>query len=186
MSTEAVSTEELLIALLTGGGLALLGTVLGALITQVFAARLERERRSEARLLAVRTFQRDTLVALQDDVVEADNLFQTAQGLWGSEEFAASWSAYESVSRRVVMHGTRVRDDYLRAAVTTWVQSRRGWLDDKESTGIVSAKTIRKTIYSVRAVHDRAGELIRTLDAIDDMSSPAPEPASTSAAPDSN
>jgi hypothetical protein len=42
-----VDTDELLTLLLTGGGLALIGTVLGAVITQVFTIRIGREARRE-------------------------------------------------------------------------------------------------------------------------------------------
>jgi hypothetical protein len=166
-----VDTDELLIVLLTGGGLALIGTVLGALITQVFAVRLGREARREERRLAVKTFQRDTLVALQDDLVEAMNLFDTARALRkGPEaEFASARSEYERAARRVGMHATRVRDDHLRAAVNEWLSSQREYLDAVENNkGIVPASTIRKAARSVRPIYDRAGELIRTLDAIDE------------------
>jgi hypothetical protein len=163
-----VNTEELLIALLTGGGLALLGTVLGVFITQIFALRLGREQRREARLVEVRTFQRDTLVALQDEIVDAENLFEQASNLRKTEDFAVAWSDYEKVARRVSMHGTRVRDEYLRAAVKTWLEARNEWHGAIVSQGPITAATIRKTQYSVLAVHERAGELIRTLDAIDE------------------
>ena len=126
-----MDTDELLIVLLTGGGLALIGTVLGALITQVFTIRIGREARREERRLAVKTFQRDTLVALQDDLVAAMNLFEaariTAQG--PETEFANARAEFEQMARRVEMHSTRVRDDQLRAHVNVWLSSEREVLD---------------------------------------------------------
>jgi hypothetical protein len=180
-----VDTQELLIALLTGGGLALLGTVLGALITQAFTIRIGREQRREARLMELRTFQRDTLVSLQDELVDADNLYQKAYDLKDSDGFAEAWSDYEVVARRLTMHGTRVRDDYLRAAVDAWLDARREWHDAVVAPGttILTASTIRKLQYSVNAVHDRAGELIRTLDAIDDAESPIARHAASAPPP---
>jgi hypothetical protein len=166
-----VDTDELLIVLLTGGGLALIGTVLGALITQVFTIRIGREARREERRLAVKTFQRDTLVALQDDLVEAMNLFEAARMLHqGPEaEFAAARAEFEKVARRVEMHATRVRDDELRANVNTWLRSEREVLDAIEKNeGMIPASAIRHAAGSVHSVYDRAGELIRTLDAIDE------------------
>lgn len=165
-----MDTEELLIVLLTGGGLALIGTVLGALITQVFAVRIGREARREERRLAVKTFQRDTLVALQDDVVEAMNLFEAARLLrqGPEEEYADARIAYEKVARRVSMHATRVRDDELRASVRDWVSSDREYFDAVDNNRPITASTIRKTAHAVRSIRDRAGELIRTLDAIDE------------------
>ena len=166
-----MDTDELLIVLLTGGGLALIGTVLGALITQVFAVRIGREARREERRLAVKTFQRDTLVALQDDLVEAMNLFEAARLLRRDPgaEFAHARIDYENVARRVEMHATRVRDDDLRAHVQEWLSSEREYLDAVENNkGIIPASAIRKAAGSVGPIYDRAGELIRTLDAIDE------------------
>jgi hypothetical protein len=174
-----VDTDELLIVLLTGGGLALIGTVLGALITQVFTIRIGREARREERRLAVKTFQRDTLVALQDDLVEAMNLFEAARMLHEvpEAEFAAARAEFEKVARRVEMHATRVRDDELRANVNTWLSSKREVLDaieksegmiEKTKKPIIPSSAIRHAAGSVHSVYDRAGELIRTLDAIDE------------------
>jgi len=169
-----MESKELVIVLLTRGGLALIGTVLGALITQVFAVRIGRETRREERRMAVKTFQRDTLVAVQDDLLDAMNLFEKARGLRNGpkDEFAAARREFESVARRVQMHATRVRDEQLRSAVNTWIGSERGWFDDIETVGMVTASTIRKAALSVHQIHDRAGELIRTLDAIDEPESP--------------
>jgi hypothetical protein len=173
-----VDTDELLIVLLTGGGLALIGTVLGALITQVFTIRIGREARREERGLAVKTFQRDTLVAVQDDLVEAMNLFEAARMLKQSPdaEFVAARAEFEKVARRVEMHATRVRDNELRAHVSLWLTSEREALDAIETSKgireakktIVPASAIRHAQGSVHSIYDRAGELIRTLDAIDE------------------
>jgi hypothetical protein len=62
----AVST---FVTLLTGGGLALVGVLTGAVITQVSTAAIARENRREARRMALKTFQRDTLIALQDSAI---------------------------------------------------------------------------------------------------------------------
>jgi hypothetical protein len=118
----------------------------------------------------VKTFQRDTLVALQDDLVEAMNLFEAARMLKkGPEtEFAVARTEFEKVARRVEMHATRVRDDELRVHVNEWLSSEREVLEAIEkNTGIIPASAIRNAASSVHSIYDRAGELIRTLDAID-------------------
>ena len=172
-----MDTEELLIVLLTGGGLALIGTVLGALITQVFAVRIGREARREERRLAVKTFQRDTLVALQDDLVEAMNLFEAARKLRDgpTDEFEGAKSTFETVARRVEMHATRVRDERLRTAVMAWLRSSRKDFEPTDGARrIYTASDIREAMFTTHTIYDRAGELIRTLDAVDEPEGPTP------------
>jgi hypothetical protein len=151
---------------LTGGGLALIGTVLGALITQVFSLRLNRETRREARRMAVKSFQRDTLVALQDNVAETIELFRAARNLKEEEdEYAAARAKYDAAALRVRMLSSRIRDEELRSAVGTFLDAHDEWL--KAGGGILGRSSAQTITRSVGEIYDRAGLLIRTLDAID-------------------
>jgi ribosomal protein L4 len=162
-----VDTDELLVVLLTGGGLALVGTVLGALITQVFSLRLNRETRREARRMAVKSFQRDTLVALQDNVAETVELFRVARNLekGPEDEYAAARAKYDAEAFRVRMLASRIRDEELRSAVGTYLEGHDEWM---QVGGIPHRSMLQKISSSAAEIYDRAGLLIRTLDAIDE------------------
>jgi hypothetical protein len=151
-----MDTDELLVVLLTGGGLALIGTVLGALITQVFAVRLGRETRREERRMAVKSFQRDTLVALQDGVARTMDLSRASQTAQGDER-AVARAEYDSAALHVRMLSTRVRDEQLRSAVTTFLEVHRERLD---TTGFPTRESQQKIMSSVGPIYDRAGQLI--------------------------
>jgi hypothetical protein len=160
-----VDTDELLVVLLTGGGLALIGTVLGALITQVFSLRLNRETRREARRMAVKSFQRDTLVALQDNVAETIDLFRAVRRLEPGDELAAAQAKYDASALRVRMLASRIRDEELRGAVGTFLEGHDEWM---KAGPMPNRSMLQKISSSVAEIYDRAGLLIQTLDAIDE------------------
>jgi hypothetical protein len=163
-----MDTDELLVVLLTGGGLALIGTVLGALITQVFAVRIGRENRREERRMAVKSFQRDTLVALQDSVADVMGLSEVARDLKGGPEaeYESARTSYRAETLRVRMLASRIRDDELRSATKDFLEGHDAWLYGGST--ILTRTAAQKLTASVRAIYDRAGHLIRTLDAIDE------------------
>ena len=164
-----MDTDELLVVLLTGGGLALIGTILGALITQVFAVRIGREARREERRMAVKSFQRDTLVALQDTATKSNDLLVAAIRTLddprhtGSDAFAAEETFY-SECRRLRMLGTRIRDDELRSAVEDYIDL----LDRQRREPRSKIRFESSHIHAEKQLYERAGQLIQTLDAIDD------------------
>ena len=158
-----VDTEELVVVLLTGGGLALIGTVLGALITQVFAVRIGREARREERRMAVKTFQRDTLVALQDAAVElAELAFSFEDGV----ESDALRLKFDTSASHLQMLGSRVRDEHLRKAVDTHVNGLSELV--KRDDQVRNPNALIDAMLAQEDLQDRAGQLIRTLDAIDE------------------
>jgi hypothetical protein len=125
----AATDAALWIVLLTGGGLAIIGTVVGAFVTYASNARLGRETRREARRVAVKSFQRDALVALQQAVVELFEatgpvLFDLARQAEGHEPTDVEAQravnnaviTYNICQLRVRMLASRIRDDTLRAA----------------------------------------------------------------------
>ena len=170
----ALTTDDgdLLLVLLTGGGLALLGTVLGALITQVFAAAAARQSRSEARRVALKSFQRDTLVALQDNIVAMDVVFDELRAMRrsGDQGDAAEQSGrpseYHAAASHVAMLASRIRDTELREAVKRLLAANDKYLN--LSGKIVPADIIRDTAKGTSAVVDRAGHLIRTMDELEE------------------
>jgi hypothetical protein len=168
----AITTEgDLLVILLTGGGLALLGTVLGALITQVFTAAAARQSRREARRVALKTFQRDTLVALQDNVVAMNVLFRDVSSMRGAAEqtdaeYREQSSRYRAATMQVRMLASRVRDTELREAVEGLLHAHDKWL--KSDTGIAPADVARSATDGMAAVLGRAGHLIRTMDELEE------------------
>jgi hypothetical protein len=162
----SVDAGDLLVVLLTGGGLALLGTVLGALITQTFTIRFGRETRREERRLAIKSFQRDTLVTLQDRVIELSDLtsaVRRAQRDEGDEGDEGARDEYRTAAQRVRMLASRVRDEQLRSDVHKLLETYDALLERGMTRGVV-----RRLEDSRRSIYDRAGELIRTLDRIDE------------------
>jgi len=171
-----MSTGELILALVTGGGLAVVGTVLGALITQTFTIRLGRENRREARRLAVKSFQRDTLVSLQDAVLELFDLGDAVRQAHDAPDadHEAAVAKRRAAALRVRMLASRVRDESLRrqahelleAEEATW-QMDEGARREGKRRAILTRGILQQKTTAMRAIYDRAGELIRSLDEID-------------------
>jgi hypothetical protein len=162
---------DLLLVLLTGGGLALLGTVLGALITQVFTAAAARHSRREARRVTLKTFQRDTLVVLQDNVVAMNVLFEDLRSMRGAAdqseaEHRGQSSHYRAATMQVRMLASRVRDTELREAVDGLLDAHAKWLRWDE--GIPPRDILQGVTTGMRAVLGRAGQLIRTMDELEE------------------
>jgi hypothetical protein len=170
-----MDTTQLILALLTGGGLAVIGTVAGALITQTFTLRLGRENRREARRLAVKSFQRDTLVLLQDAVLELLDLRRVAHD--GSEaEQDDAVAKHDAAALRVRMLASRVRDESLRTQVHELLEAERTISQRDEQARqegdtmlrILPRNLLQQKTTAMRAIYDRAGQLIRSLDEIDE------------------
>jgi hypothetical protein len=171
-----MSTGELILALVTGGGLAVVGTVLGALITQTFTIRLGRENRREARRLAVKSFQRDTLVLLQDAVLALIDLDQAVRHALDASDadHGDAVAKRGAAALRVRMLASRVRDENLRSRVHELLEADEAiWQRDEGSRKegarlkILPRDLLQRKTASMRAIYDRAGELIRSLDEID-------------------
>jgi len=168
-----MDTTELILALLTGGGLAVIGTVAGALITQTFTLRLGRENRREARRLAVKSFQRDTLVVLQDAVLALIDLDRLARNSVDADHDDLV-AKRDAAALRVRMLGSRVRDESLRTKVDELLEAdREMWQEDERAReegrrfNFPNRSQLQRKTASMRAIYDRAGELIRSLDEID-------------------
>ena len=168
MTSATVDGGSLVLVLLTGGGLTLVGTLLGAVVNQRFALQIGREARREERRLAVKSFQRDTLVALQDSVAE---LLDRRSAAWRPTDSEAdrrtAVDAYEATALRIRMLASRVRDEPLRAAAHSLLEAEAKWNESRERQPFVHASVAGQMASAMRAMYDRAGELIRTLDEIE-------------------
>jgi hypothetical protein len=171
-----MSTTELILALVTGGGLAVVGTVLGALITQTFTIRLGRENRREARRLAVKSFQRDTLVLHQDAVLELLHLDRAMRRAHDDAEQGDVVEERDAAALRVRMLASRVRDESLRTQVHELLEADDAisqWDEEAREEGgaglrILPRHFLQRKTKAMRAIYDRAGQLIRSLDEIDE------------------
>ena len=187
MLAATTSDASLPVILLTGGGLAIVGTMVGVIVTQVFTTKMARESRREARRLALKTFQRETLVALQDDVV-ALNLASAevkkfaakySRGELSSEEYEPLKAAYRERSFRVRMLASRIRDEQLRGGVDALLRVQHEMLEDAENPDRArpepgenpfrrSFEHVQHTRLGMAAVVDRAGQLIRSMDELEE------------------
>ena len=173
-----MDTTELILALLTGGGLAVIGTVAGAFITQTFTLRLGRENRREARRLAVKSFQRDTLVLLQDAVLELLDLRRALSRAYHDSDGDRDdlVAKRDAADLRIRMLGSRVRDESLRTQVDELLEAEeeisqreeRARREGKAILAIPTRSIMQQKTFAMRAIYDRAGELIRSLDEIDE------------------
>jgi hypothetical protein len=178
----AVST---FVTLLTGGGLALVGALTGAVITQVSTAAIARENRREARRMALKTFQRDTLIALQDSAItllesEFQDVIRSAArpdpplvaraALAERRSFRDKKAAFQVTSSQVLLLASRVRDDELRERVTSLLTAMGEAVDAAIERGDddVEAGLVGRIWGEQVQILQRAGHLIRTLDELDD------------------
>ena len=81
-------------------------------------------------------------------------------------EYESARTSYRAGTLRVRMLASRVRDDELRSAVKNFLEGEDEWV--YAGPKILTGSAARKLTGSVRAIYDRAGHLIRTLDAIDE------------------
>jgi hypothetical protein len=132
MLAASTSDASLPVILLTGGGLAIVGTVVGAIVTQVFTTKMARESRREARRVALKSFQRETLVALQDNVVAlnlasaevVESAAKYSRGELSTEEYEPLKAAYRERRFRLRMLASRVRDEQIRGGVDALLRSQ--------------------------------------------------------------
>jgi hypothetical protein len=141
----ATTDGSLLVVLLTGGGLALIGSVLGRLLASRDAARRERSARAQGRRFALLDFRRESLVRFQDLLVE-------------TSELAQDDGRRETMSFRARLLLTRIGDEELREL---W-HRRQG--SESRGGGVLTAEQARaRTIVSQR-LFERTGELMREVD----------------------
>jgi hypothetical protein len=151
----------------------------------------EREARREARREALsdqrRNFQRQTLLELQEAVQDLtratgamhhhDDMAFRRTGEWQRELLAEPLNEQLLLAnRRVMLLAVRVRDDSLRATV----QRFRGHCSDTLIVGrgsdsdsqlrATSQAAMQSALPLVEQIHDRIGEILRTLDDEEDAS----------------
>ncbi len=113
--------------------------------------------------MAVKTFQRDTLVALQDAAVELGELaFSFEEGA----ESDAVRLKFDTAASHLEMLGSRVRDEHLRKAVNAHVNGLAELV--KRDDQVRNADAVMDAALALEDLQNRAGQLIRTLDAIDE------------------
>jgi hypothetical protein len=166
---ESNASDPLWLVLLVGGGLGLVATLAGALVTQWNATRLDAEARKEARRMAVKTFQRDALVALQQAALDLQARTDALRRAEGSDGEPAAEDARQVARLQVAMFASRVRDEDLRQGVRDLLDSE-DFVFKSRKTGdrIIPAAVIRQRMRATHMIYDRAGELIRTLDELDE------------------
>jgi hypothetical protein len=143
----AASSESLFIVLLTGGGLAVVGSVVGQGIASRTALSREREARREARRLSLLDFRREAVVSFQDALLDR------AANAELSADRADDPPGFEFRMRLLL---TRIGDSELEQL---W-QSNRA----PHPRGIKTAADIRNAQATSRRLIDRTGELIREID----------------------
>ena len=117
--------------------------------------------------MAVKSFQRDTLVAVQDRVIQLDVLLRAALRAAGREREDAK-AELDAAAGELRMLATRIRDQELRAAVNTRLKDQEQALEREESRRFPTRAEQQQRMVTAQAVYDRAGLLIQTLDAIDE------------------
>lgn len=146
------SNENLIIVLLTGGGLAIIGSIVGQGIASRTALSREREARREARRLALLDFRREALVAFQDLLV--------AEAELASDDYAGRQLA----EFRVRSLFTRIGDRELEEL---WA-ARQAGRDRSPGAGILTRDEAQARTMTARRMFERSGELIREIDQASD------------------
>lgn len=143
----AASNESLVVVLLTGGGLAIIGSIVGQGIASRTALSREREARREARRQSLLDFRREAVVSFQDALLErAANPELTADRADDPRGF--------QFRMRLLL--TRIGDSELEQL----------WKSDQAPPpeGMKTAADIRNALATSRRLIDRTGELIREID----------------------
>lgn len=143
----AASNESLFVVLLTGGGLAVVGSVVGQGIASRTALSREREARREARRLSLLDFRREAVVSFQDALLDR------AENAELSADRADDPPGFEFRMRLLL---TRIGDSELEQL---W-QSNRA----PHPSGMKTAADIRNAQATSRRLIDRTGELVREID----------------------
>jgi len=142
----AATTESLFVVLLTGGGLAVVGSIVGQGIASRTALSREREARRDARRQTLLDFRREALVAFQDLLVaEAELPRDDHEGR-------------QLVEFRARLLFTRIGDRDLEEL---WVRRQAARDAGK---GILTRAEAQERTMTARRMFERSGELIREVD----------------------
>jgi hypothetical protein len=150
------------------GIVGVVGTLAGGLLAWAGAARVARDDRREARQVAAKTFQRDTLVNLTDALLEIHVSLDALRRSVDADERLGIEARYRAADLRVRVLAARVRDDRLRVDVERLLGEFRDWkqhivpVESVVPQGQRDSKAKAESLN--RSVSERAGELIRTLD----------------------
>lgn len=143
----AASNESLVVVLLTGGGLAIFGSIVGQGIASRTALSREREARREARRQLLLDFRRGAVVSFQDVLLER------AENPELSADQADDPPGFEFRMRLLL---TRIGDGELEQL---WKSNRA-----PRPPGMKTAADIRNAQTTSGKLIDRTGELIREID----------------------
>ena len=143
----AASNESLVVVLLTGGGLAIIGSIVGQGIASRTALSREREARREARRQSLLDFRREAVVSFQDVLLERAENPELSAGR------ADDPRGFEFRMRLLL---TRIGDSELEQL---WKSNRA-----PPPQGIKTAADIRNALATSHRLIARTGELIREID----------------------
>jgi hypothetical protein len=145
----AASNESLFIVLLTGGGLAVVGSIVGQAMASRTALSREREARREARRQTLLDFRREAIVAFQDLLV--------AEAELANDDYAGRSQAEFRVRLLFTRIGDRELEELWAARQTQTESARR----KREFPTRAEQQARMKT---AGRLFDRSGELIREID----------------------
>jgi hypothetical protein len=142
----ASSNESLFVVLLTGGGLAVVGSIVGQGIASRTALSREREARRDARRQTLLDFRREALIAFQDLLVAEAELARDDHEGRRLVEFRA----------RLLF--TRIGDRDLEELWARRMAARDA------GKGILTRAEAQERMMIARRLFERSGELIREVD----------------------
>ncbi|HZX55075.1 MAG TPA: hypothetical protein VFE86_10360, partial [Ilumatobacteraceae bacterium] len=145
----AASNESLFIVLLTGGGLAVVGSIIGQAMASRTALSREREARRDARRQTLLDFRREAIVAFQDLLVTESEL--------ANDDYAGRSQA----EFRTRLLFTRIGDRELEEL---WAarQAQSGSAHRKRE--LPTRAEQQERMETARRLFERSGELIREID----------------------
>jgi hypothetical protein len=146
----AASNESLFIVLLTGGGLAVVGSIVGQAMASRTALSREREARREARRQTLLDFRREAIVAFQDLLLAEAELASDDDGGRRQAEFRA-----RLLFTRIGDHELEELWETRRAQTESLHQARKG---------IPTRAEQQTRMKTAGRMFDRSGELMREID----------------------